>query len=131
MDTQSLYDRLGGYDAIAAMVGELVQRLRGDARLGHYWQDRSEDNLLRSRQLLIDFICAGAGGPVYYMGRDMKTSHKGMGISEGDWSALLDHLHAVLAAFRVPQAERDEVVAFVQGTKADMVETRIWPKDSP
>ena len=52
----------------------------------------------------------------------MKTSHKGMRISESDWSAFLGHLHATLEAFQVPQAERDEVVAFVQSTKKDMVE---------
>jgi hemoglobin len=52
----------------------------------------------------------------------MKTSHKGMKISEGDWAAFLVHLNATLAAFKVPQAERDEVVAFVESTKRDLVE---------
>ena len=59
---------------------------------------------------------------MYYTGRDMKTTHKGMRISETDWSVFLRHLHATLEAFKVPQAERDEVVAFVQSTKNDMVE---------
>jgi len=52
----------------------------------------------------------------------MKTSHKGMKISESDWSALLGHLHATLEAFQVPHAERDEVITFVQSTKPDIVE---------
>ena len=59
---------------------------------------------------------------MYYTGRDMKTSHKGMKISEADWLALIGQLHATLDAFKVPQAERDEVLAFVQSTKADIVE---------
>ena len=52
----------------------------------------------------------------------MKTSHKGMKISESDWSAFLGHLNATLDAFKVPQTERNEVVAFVQSTKRDIVE---------
>lgn len=59
---------------------------------------------------------------MYYMGRDMKTSHKGMGISESDWSAFLGHILATLETFQVPQAESDEVVALIQSTKKDMVE---------
>ncbi len=81
-----------------------------------------EDGVKREKQLLIDFLCSSAGGPLYYTGRDMKTSHRGMRISEGDWSAFLGHLNATPEAFRVPRPERDEVVAFVQNTKPDIVE---------
>jgi hemoglobin len=122
MNKKTLYERLGGYDAIAAVVSDLLPRLRADPQLARYWQHRAEDGLNRSKQLLIDFLCSGAGGPVYYTGRNMKTSHKGMGISESDWSVFLGHLHATLEAFQIPQAEHDEVVAFIQSTKNDMVE---------
>jgi hemoglobin len=122
MNTKTLYERLGGYDAISAVVNDLLPRLREDPQLARFWQHRGEDSLKRSKQLLIDFLCSGAGGPLYYTGRDIKTSHKGMGISESDWSAFLGHLHATLEVFQVPQAECNEVVAFVQSTKKDMVE---------
>ena len=122
MSKTTLYERLGGYDAISAVVNDLLPRLQADAQLARFWQHRGEDGVKREKQLLIDFLCSSAGGPLYYTGRDMKTSHKGMRISETDWSAFLGHLHATLEAFRVPQAERDEVVAFVQSTKKDMVE---------
>jgi hemoglobin len=122
MSKTTLYERLGGYDAIAAVANDLVRRLQADAQLARFWQHRGEDGVKREKQLLIDFLCSSAGGPLYYTGRDMKTSHKGMKISESDWSALLGHLHATLEAFQVPQAERDEVVAFVQSTKPDIVE---------
>ncbi len=122
MSRKTLYERLGGYDAIAAVVNDLLPRLRGDPQLAHFWQHRSEDNLKRSKQLLIDFLCSSAGGPVYYTGRDMKTSHKGMKISETNWTAFLGHLHSTLGVFQVAQAERDDLVAFVQSTKLDMVE---------
>jgi len=122
MSDRTLYERLGGYDAISAVANDLLPRLQGDARLARYWAHRGEDGVLREKQLLIDFLCANAGGPLYYTGRDMKTSHRGMKIDEGDWAAFLGHLDATLAAFRVPRPERDQVVAFVQGTKPDIVE---------
>ena len=122
MTTKTLYERLGGYDAIAAVVSDLLPRMRGDSELGRFWQNRAEDSLKRSKQLLIDFLCSGAGGPVYYAGRDMITSHKGLRISDADWRVFLKHLHATLDTFKIPQAERGELVAFVETTKADMVE---------
>jgi hemoglobin len=122
MSKKTLYERLGGYDAISAVVNDLLPRLQADSQLVRFWQHRGEDGLKREKQLLIDFLCSSAGGPLYYTGRDMKTSHTGMKISESDWSAFLGHLNATLETFRVPQAERDEVVAFVQSTKPDIVE---------
>ena len=122
MSTKSLYERLGGYDAIAAVASDLLPRVQTDSRLARFWQNRGEGGLRREKQLLIDFLCASAGGPLYYTGRDMKISHKGMKISEGDWSAFLGHLNATLSAFNVPQVERNEVVAFIESTKGDIVE---------
>ena len=122
MTTKTLYERLGGYDAIAAVANDLLPRLQADSRLARFWQHRGEDGVRREKQLLIDFLCSSAGGPLYYSGRDMKSSHRGMKISDSDWSAFMGHVHATLEAFRVPPTERDEVVAFIQSTKADIVE---------
>ena len=122
MNTKSLYERLGGYDAISAVSNALVDRLQKDPRLGRFWEHRGDDGMKRERQLLVDFLCACAGGPMYYRGRDMKLCHKGMRISDSDWTTFLTHADATLKAFNVPQAEYDEVVAFVQSTKADIVE---------
>jgi len=120
--TETLYARLGGYDAIAAVAHDLVGRLAADARLGRFWQHRGEDGLRREKQLLIDFLCEAAGGPMVYVGRDMKTSHKGMGIDEGDWQVFMAHVAATLASFNVPEAERQAVLDFVGSTKGDIVE---------
>ncbi len=122
MADRTLYERLGGYDAISAVATDLLSRLTADARLARFWAHRGEDGVWREKQLLIDFLCASAGGPLYYTGRDMKTSHRGMKIDESDWSAFLGHLNATLEAFRVPPSEREAVVGFVQSTKADIVE---------
>lgn len=122
MNEATLYERLGGYDAIAAVANDLLPRLQADPQLARFWQHRGDDGVRRERQLLIDFLCSSAGGPLYYTGRDMKLTHRGMRISESDWSAFLAHLLATLEAFQVPTTERDEVIAFVQSTKADIVE---------
>ncbi|WP_018989579.1 group I truncated hemoglobin [Aromatoleum toluclasticum] len=122
MTAKTLYERLGGYDAIAAVCNDLLPRLQADPQLGRFWLHRGDDGISREKQLLVDFLCSSAGGPLYYTGRDMKITHKGMKISESDWSAFIGHLNATLDAFQVPQAECDDVLAFVQSTKSDMVE---------
>ena len=122
MGEKSLYERLGGYDAIFAVTNDLLDRMEKDPQLRRFWQHRSEDGVKRERQLIVDFLCASSGGPLYYKGRDMKLSHKGMRISESDWTIFLNHADATLKAFNVPQAQYDEVVAFVQSTKGDIVE---------
>ena len=122
MSDKSLYERLGGYDAISAVANDLLPRLQTDSQLGRFWSHRGQDGVAREKQLLIDFLCSSAGGPMLYTGRDMKTSHVGMQISAGDWDAFLGHLGATLDAFQVPQRERDEVVAFIESTRAEIVE---------
>ena len=118
----TLYTRLGGYDAIAAVADNLLPRLTADALLGRFWAHRGEDGVRRERQLLIDFLCNVAGGPVYYTGRNLETSHRGMRINENDWSAFLGHLHAALEQLAVPERERAEVVAFIESTKDEIVD---------
>ena len=121
-EEKSLYSRLGGYDAIAAVSENLVARLMADPLLGRFWANRSDDGIRREKQLLIDFLCQSAGGPLFYTGRDMKTSHKGMRISEADWAAFMSHVNATLDHFGVPALERSQVIGFVESTKSDMVE---------
>ena len=122
MTEKTLYERLGGYDAIAAVVQDLLPRLMSDSQLGRFWENRGEDGINREEQLLIDFLCSSAGGPLLYTGRDNKTSHKGMGISESDWEKFIGHLNATLEKFQLPQQERDDVIGFIESTKADIVE---------
>jgi hemoglobin len=121
-DEKTLYERLGGYDAITAVANDLLPRLQSDPQLGRFWAHRGEDGVQREKQLLIDFLCASAGGPMYYRGRGMAICHKGMRISESDWNAFLGHAAATLTKFQVPARERDEIVAFVQSLKKEIVE---------
>lgn len=120
--SQTLYTRLGGYDAIAAVASDLVSRLQSDPQLGRFWQHRGIDGIRRELQLLIDFLCAATGGPLLYTGRDMLTTHRGMRISESDWTIFLGHAAKTLEKFQVPATEQNEVVAFVLGLKGEIVE---------
>src|SRR5260370_26145866 len=85
---KTLYERLGGYDAIAALAHDLVARLNKDPQLGRLWAHRGEDGVKREKQLLIDFLCERASGPIYYRGREMLLAHRGMKISESDWNVF-------------------------------------------
>lgn len=122
MNEKTLYERLGGYDGVTAFVDDLLPRLESDPQLGRFWQNRGDDGVAREKQLLIDYLCSSAGGPMYYTGRDMKASHKGMKISESDWSVFLGHAGDTMAALNIPKQECDEIAAFVSSLKQDIVE---------
>jgi hemoglobin len=120
---QPLYQRLGGYDAIAAAVDALQARLQSDPQLGGYWKGTSSDSHRRDRQLIVDFMVEAAGGPTFYTGRDMKTTHRGLHISDSDWQIFMRHAAATLDTFAVPAKEKDEVLAFLSSLKGDIVES--------
>ena len=119
---QSLYQRLGGYDAVAAATDELLRRLQSDPQLCDYWKGASNDNRRKARQQIVDFMVEAAGGPAFYNGRDMKLSHEGMHISESDWDVFMRHASGTLESLDVPAREQDEVLAFFSSLKADIVE---------
>jgi len=118
----SLYDRLGGYDAICAATDDLLGRLQSDPQLKDYWKGASHDNRRKARQLIVDFMAEAAGGPTFYVGRDMKTSHVGMGIGDSDWEVFMRHSAATLDHLSVPAREKDEVLAFFTSLKSEVVE---------
>jgi hemoglobin len=119
---QSLYKRLGGYDAITAAADDLLARLHSDPQLGGYWKGTSSDSHRRDRQLIVDFMVEAAGGPTFYTGRDMKTSHTGLGINEDDWQVFMRHAAATLDTFAVRTKEKDGVLAFLASLKGDILE---------
>ena len=120
--TESLYHRLGGYDAIAAATDDLLARLQADPQLRDYWKGASTNNQRTARQLIVDFMTEAAGGPAYYTGRDMQTSHAGMHIDDHDWAAFMRHAAATLDHFGVPAQEQAEVLAFFTSLKPEVVD---------
>ncbi len=120
-EEKSLYERLGGYDAIAAVTDDFVARLFSDSSIGDYWKGQSDDHKRKERQLIVDFFCEATGGPTFYTGRDMKTSHLGLGISESEYDTLMEHCVATLDRFEVPEREKGEVCSFIESFRKDIV----------
>ena len=118
----SLYQRLGGYDAIVAATNDLLERLFAEPQLGVYWKGKGEDGKKRDIQLIANYMVSAAGGPMYYTGRDMKLAHRGLGITEAEWEIFVGHAQATLRHFEVPARETDEVLAFFASLKTDVVE---------
>lgn len=122
MPTQkSLYQRLGGYDALAAVTDDFITHLATDPQLGRFFTGLSADSKIRVRQHVIDFLCAATGGPCKYTGRDMRTAHTGLNISEADWSASVKYLVGTLDKFKVPEKEKGEVLGAISSLKGDIV----------
>ena len=119
---KSLYERVGGYNALAAVVDDFIGRLVADKRFEKFFVGHSVDSTKRIRQHILDQFCAATGGPCIYTGRDMKTSHAGLGITEADWDAAAKHLVASLDKFKVPEKEKGELLTFVTRLKKDIVE---------
>ena len=119
----SLYKRLGGYDTIAAIIDDLFALLRADSRFSRFGVGRSIDSHQRARQLLVDQVCALSGGPCFYIGRDMKTSHAGLGITESEWEANLQFTRQALNKNRVGDREQTEFLSLFERYKDEIVET--------
>jgi hemoglobin len=118
----SLYKRLGGYDAIAAVSDDFIARLAADKQLSRFLVGMSADSQKRLRQHVVDQLCQATGGPCIYTGRPMKTAHAGLGITESDWQLTVKHLVASLDKFKVPEKEKQEFLALASSLKPDIVE---------
>jgi hemoglobin len=121
---KSLYERLGGYNAVAAVVDDFVGRLVGDKQFERFFVGHSNDSKKRIRQHIVDQLCAAAGGPCVYTGRTMKDSHVGLGITDAEWDAAAKHLVASLDKFKVGAQEKTDLLAFVTSLKGDIVDKK-------
>ena len=117
--TRSLYERLGGYDSIIAVVDETIKNVVADRRINKFFGGA---NVPRLRRMLADQICVASGGPCVYAGRDMKSAHAGMGVKSSHFNALVQDLGKALKKFKVPAREQRELVALLAPTKKDIVE---------
>jgi len=116
---RSLFERLGGIDAITAVVEDFRDRVAGDDRINLKF---ARTDLGRLRKMLIDQVCEATGGPCQYRGRSMNEAHAGMKVTKGEFNALVDDLVATLNQFKVPSAEQDELLAILGPLQSDIVE---------
>jgi hemoglobin len=122
----SLYQRLGGYDVIASVVDQVLTRMREDPKFARF-ATRSSDSRNRARQLLVDQMCGLAGGPCVYVGRDMKSSHAGLGITGDEWEASLRHTRDALEQQGIGEPEQREFLELFERYRADIVEAQASP----
>lgn len=118
MQQKSLYDRLGGKDAITAVVDDFVGNVAGDTRINGFF---AKTDIPRLKRNLVDQICSATGGPCTYTGRDMRTAHKGMGITDADFNALVEDLVKSLNKFNVPSKEQNELLGILGPLKPQIV----------
>ena len=126
MDTQagqgakkSLYERLGEKPAITAVIDQFVANVSNDKRINERF---ATTDIPRLKKNLVDQVCMASGGPCAYTGRDMKTTHAGMRITTADFNALVEDLVASLDKFKVPEAEKKELLGILGPMKKDIVE---------
>ncbi|MCP5087482.1 MAG: group 1 truncated hemoglobin [Rhodobacteraceae bacterium] len=119
--TVSLYDRLGGYDALAVFSTKVVGQAQADSLLERFWANRGEDRIARELQLLIDYLVRETGGQMYYTGRDMALAHAGMEITEADWTRFIEIVTNVAGELGVGATEGGEVMDFLNSLKDDIV----------
>jgi len=115
----SLYERLGRKDAITAVVDDFVARCAGDARINGKF---ARTDVPRLKTMLIDQVCEATGGPCTYSGRTMKETHDGMGVTAGEFDALVEDLVATLEQFSVPKAEQDELLGLLGPMRGEIVQ---------
>jgi hemoglobin len=120
----TLYKRLGGYDAIAAVADDFIGRLLKDPNFERFFVGFADDSKKRIRQHLVDFLCEKTGGPCFYTGRDMKTAHAGMKVSKEEWDKAVALIGATLAALKVPAEESQELASMLVPLEKDIVEAQ-------
>ena len=115
---KSLYDRLGGQPAVTAVVDDFVGNVAADSRINGFF---ARTDIPRLKKNLVDQICAGTGGPCTYSGRDMKSAHKGMNITDAQFGALVEDLVKTLDKFKVPEKEKGELLGVLGPMKPQIV----------
>jgi hemoglobin len=125
---KSLFERLGGKGAISAVVDEFVSRAANDTRINKKF---AKTDVGRLKTELNEQLCAVTGGPCKYAGLDMKAAHKHMGVTEGEFGALVEDLVGALDKFNVPETEKNELLKILGGTKDQIVEVKSQETGTP
>lgn len=121
---KSLYQRLGGYDAVSAVVGEFADRLFADQKLSPFFGSWDREKQDRFKQLNVLLVCNATGGPCTYIGRSMPVSHQGMGVDDTRFDQVAGHLVATLAKFKVPEKEKKELLDIIGSLRGQIVEKK-------
>jgi len=128
VEHRSLFDRLGGKEAITEVVDDFVARAAADGRINAKFARTDVPHL---KAMLVEQVCAATGGPVSYTGRDMRETHDGMGVTAGEFDALVADLVSTLDRFQVPTSEQQELVGILGPLRGDIVEVESAATGTP
>ena len=117
----SLYKRLGGREGIAIVVGDFTTNMAGDSRVNARFKEMKPPEVEKFKSNLSDQICDAAGGPCSYLGKDMKTAHAGMKITEAEWSATVENLVKALDKNNVSAPAKQDLLGILGPMKKDIV----------
>src|SRR5262245_31957540 len=117
----TLYQRLGGREGIALVVGDFVGFAAADPRINARFKDLKPADVEKLKSNIADQVCEATGGPCAYLGRNMKAAHTGMKITEAEWSATVENLVKALDKHKVPEKERQELLGLLGPMKPDIV----------
>lgn len=118
---KTLYEKLGGKQAIDAVVVELTNKMMKDPMLGKYCKGMNKEKIEANRALVASFICKATGGPCEYKGRDMKTAHAGLNLGEKEWERFVKLTEDTLKQFKVSPEVRKEFLSAVAPLKDQIV----------
>ena len=118
---KSLYERLGGYEAISAVAHEFAGRLFTDPQVGPFFRGMGTDTRQSFIQKNINLLCNVTGGPCKILSRPARTVHTGLGITESDFNVVVNHLVDTLDGFKVPATEKQELLSIIGTLKSDIV----------
>lgn len=121
-EDMSLYKRLGGYDAIAAVTDDFLAQLMDDPEFSVFFVGLSTDSKKRVRQNVVDFLCENTGGPCFYNGIPIEEAHAGLGISAEQWQRSVDFLGTTLNKLDVPEQEQKDLAALMEPLRQFVVE---------
>jgi hemoglobin len=128
MEARSLYDRLGGESAITAVIDDFVGRAAADTRINGKF---ARTDVPRLKAMLVNQVISATGGPRSYSGRGMRETHDGMGVTAGEFDALVGDLVATLDGFSVPAAEQGELLGILGPLRSDIVEVETPATGTP
>ncbi len=121
-DQETLYQRLGGYDVVAAIFDNWAPRVSGDPELSKFLTEIDEEMGKRGRELGLDLLCELTGGPCFYTGRNMKMVHKGLGITDEHWQSTLDYMVETLDEMNIHNDEKTDFIHVFDGLKGYIVD---------
>jgi hemoglobin len=117
----SLYKRLGGREGISGVVNDFAANMVADPRVNERFKDKKPAELDQFKSKIADQICEATGGPCSYYGKDMKTAHAGMRITEAEWNATVENLVKALDKNNIDARSKQELLGMLAPMKNDIV----------